>query len=92
MSEQAAADSSTSGGRFRYVLTVAVVVAMLTSLVLAVGYFVELPAVLVLVVAVLWISSLLVAVFTAAAGGKGFWNRIGAAFKMFWSWVFNFGW
>lgn len=91
MSSQADVPSNPDGGRYRRVLATAIVIAMITALVAAVSHFVALPTIVIAFAAGLWILSLVVAVFIAAASGKGFWSRIGAAFKMLGSWIFYFG-
>lgn len=70
---------------------VAIGVAMLTSLVLAAGYFVSIPASVGLLAGALWVASLITAVVLAAAQPGGFWASLKRAGKMLLSWIVNFG-
>ena len=83
--------SDGDGSKASLIAAFAVGVAMVTSLILAASYFVELPLMLGLLAALLWISALITACVLAARQGGSFWQSLGRAAKMFFRWIFNFG-
>lgn len=83
------ADANSNG---RTAITgIAIVVAMVTSLVLAISYFVPIPVAVGLIAGALWILSLITAIVLAAIQPGGLWQSLKRAAKMLISWVAMFG-